>query len=104
MKIIKISDELYDRLNREKGEDSFSRYIEKLASPLLPPQPIPIVNGEVDYDLHEECCIEFIASGARKICEHWKPHRTPWGELQFVHEITGKKSNEYEEDGTWSPY
>lgn len=88
-----------------------------VATPFLPPatpnatpnatQPATLQineDGFVDFDLHNQCCIDFIKSECRKICPHWEPRTKPWGELYFINNITHKLSNEYDEDGTWNPY
>lgn len=116
-----------------KGEETFSSFIGKLLEkdkddskdsflpkPMFPPNievsptisnevsddvDIPVnENGDFDFDLHNQCCIDFIKSECKKRCPHWKIKQKPWGELYFINNITHKLSNEYDEDGTWNPY
>lgn len=125
MKIIKISDELYERLAAEKNGESFSRFIEKLmdgipnlpgipaqgiptspASPAsgIPSSMIPIEDTEDEdiedgrFDLKLECCKKLLTSEGKLACKHWQFRGS-----SLMNTITRKLSYEYDEDGTWNP-
>lgn len=122
MKIIKISDELYERLAAEKNGESFSRFIEKLMDgipePGIPAQGIPasstsnplipiipeediVEDEDIEdgrFDLKLECCKKLLTSEGKLACKHWQFRGS-----SLMNTITRKLSYEYDEDGTWNP-
>lgn len=120
MKIIKISDELYERLAAEKNGESFSRFIERLMDgipisepgiptspasssmvPIMPEEDTPIEDEDIEdgrFDLKLECCKKLLTSEGKLACKHWQFRGS-----SLMNTITRKLSYEYDEDGTWNP-